>query len=256
MASPQLKNGFIRIAKEIAQALMRTNLSAYQSRFLWVLWTQTYGWNKKEDWISNSQLVGMTGLAKGHISRTKKELEMRNIIVTNSGNKIAFNQDHTQWRELPDGVRGYQKVTPSGKLLPHRVPKVTPSGGHKRKESLQKNIYVETSNEFRLSKLLLDLITERKPDYKKPDLQKWAVHIGCMIRLDKRNPKIIEEVIRWCQADVDFWQDNILSTEKLRKQFDQLELKMAKSTKDDPKESDAFKRLKAARERKGKPDAF
>jgi hypothetical protein len=58
-------------------------------------------------------------------------------------------------------------------------------------------------------------------------VKKWAVHVSRMIRLDKRDPDRIEEVIKWCQQD-DFWQNNILSTEKLRQQFDQLELKMSK----------------------------
>ena len=150
MANPQAEDGHIDIANEIAEALAKTNLSAYQSRILWVIWRKTYGYHKKSDWISNSQMVELTGISKGHVSRTLKELTLRNIVthsgnkVTDSGNKIAFNKDYSQWRELPKGARGYQfgqKVTNSGK-------KVTNSGGHKRKltkENIQKkkNIYVE-----------------------------------------------------------------------------------------------------------------
>lgn len=46
-----------------------------------------------------------------------------------------------------------------------------------------------------------------------------------MIRMDKRDPAEIEKVITWCQQDP-FWQNNILSTNKLRIRFDQLVLKM------------------------------
>ncbi|MBT9166903.1 MAG: hypothetical protein DDT19_00227 [Syntrophomonadaceae bacterium] len=88
-----------------------------------------------------------------------------------------------------------------------------------------KTSFVPTQIEFGLSKLLLDKIIERKPDYKKPDLQKWARYIDLMIRIDKRDPKKISQIIEWCQAD-DFWQNVILSTEKLRKQFDKIDLKM------------------------------
>ena len=88
--------------------------------------------------------------------------------------------------------------------------------------------YSRTSDEFRLSQLLLDLIVKRKPDFKRPNLQSWAVHIDRMIRLDGREPARVEAVIRWCQED-DFWRNNILSTEKLRQQFDQLELKMVRA---------------------------
>jgi hypothetical protein len=81
------------------------------------------------------------------------------------------------------------------------------------------------SDDFRLSELLLDLILERKPDFKKPNLDAWAKHVDRMIRLDGRKPERVEAVIRWSQED-SFWKNNILSTEKLRKQFDKLELKM------------------------------
>ncbi|MGD0488851.1 MAG: replication protein [Syntrophorhabdales bacterium] len=115
-ASPQLENGYTSIANEIIEALMRTNLSAYQIRILWGIWRRTYGFHKKEDWLSNSQLVEMTGLRKQHISRTIKELLQRNI-VTKSGYKVAFNKDYTQWRESPKQVTvtnsGY-KVTSTG----------------------------------------------------------------------------------------------------------------------------------------------
>lgn len=80
---------------------------------------------------------------------------------------------------------------------------------------------------IRLTQLLFDLIKERKIDFKTPDLNKWTETMDKILRLDHRSPEIIETVIRWCQSD-DFWQDNILSPIKLRKHFDQLELKMKK----------------------------
>ena len=46
-----------------------------------------------------------------------------------------------------------------------------------------------------------------------------------MLRIDKRKTERIEQVINWCQQD-EFWKNNILSSEKLRIQFDKLELEM------------------------------
>jgi len=85
--------------------------------------------------------------------------------------------------------------------------------------------YSKESKESKLSELLLTLIKNRKPDFKKPNLEQWAEAINLMIRIDHREPARIKEVMEWCQRD-EFWQNNILSTYKLRKQFDQLELKM------------------------------
>lgn len=82
-----------------------------------------------------------------------------------------------------------------------------------------------------MSQLLYDLIKSRRDSFKKPDLQAWSKHIDLMVRIDKRDPKEIKQVIEWCQAD-SFWQDNILSTAKLRKQYDTLALKMDKKDKE------------------------
>ncbi len=76
-----------------------------------------------------------------------------------------------------------------------------------------------------LAELLLDLIRQRKADFRQPNLDRWTRDIDRMIRLDGRDPERIEAVMRWCQADP-FWQSNILSAAKLRKHFDTLEMKM------------------------------
>jgi len=90
--------------------------------------------------------------------------------------------------------------------------------------------FVEGSTELRLATLLFTKIQNRKSDFKKPNLQQWAKHIDLMIRIDARIPENIKNVILWCQQD-EFWQNNILSTAKLRKQFDQLDLKMQQDKK-------------------------
>jgi hypothetical protein len=45
-----------------------------------------------------------------------------------------------------------------------------------------------------------------------------------MMDCDKRKPLEIEEVILWAQRD-EFWLKNILSMDKVRAQFDQLQMK-------------------------------
>ena len=97
-----------------------------------------------------------------------------------------------------------------------------------KKKNIMSAKYADDTIEFRLSKYLFERIQNRKPDYKQPNLQEWAVQIDRIIRVDKRTPEKIKAVIEWCQAD-NFWQNNILSTAKLRDKFDQLELKMTSS---------------------------
>lgn len=232
-ASPRAENGHIDIANELAEVLMRTNFSAYQSRILWVIWRKTLGWHKDEDWIANSQIVGMTGISKGHVSRTKKELILRNV-VTQRGNKLAFNKDYTQWRELPIGVTPYRTLPNRVTPLPNGVTPVTQRGGHKRnytKETIQKKKpYVEDSVEFRLASLLYERILTNDPKAKKPKFQEWAHIIDLLIRKDERDPQKIQAVIEWCQQD-EFWRSNILSARKLREKFPELSLKMKRKRK-------------------------
>lgn len=87
------------------------------------------------------------------------------------------------------------------------------------------------------SKYLLELILERwsgydksrlqNQNYREKKLQKWATSIDFMKRIDKRPEAEIVEVIEWAQNDK-FWWKNILSTEKLRKQYDRLLIEMKK----------------------------
>jgi len=97
-------------------------------------------------------------------------------------------------------------------------------------ETRKKNTFSSDSAEVRLAELLFDLIRQRNPEHKTPNLQAWARHVDLMIRVDGRSPERIEQVIRWATRD-SFWSRNILSTAKLRQQFDALVMKMGGTTK-------------------------
>ena len=78
---------------------------------------------------------------------------------------------------------------------------------------------------FRLSAYLWKFVRENFPKFKQPELQRWAKHVDLMIRIDKREPDDIGKVIKWAQTN-EFWKKNLLSTEKLRKQFDTIQAQM------------------------------
>lgn len=88
----------------------------------------------------------------------------------------------------------------------------------------KEKVFELEDGEYLLASLLFSLILENNPNHKSPDLQAWAAEIDKMIRLDKRSPETIEFLIRWSQQD-SFWKANILSTAKLRQQYDQLFVK-------------------------------
>jgi hypothetical protein len=91
-----------------------------------------------------------------------------------------------------------------------------------------------------LAHFLLKKIKERDPKAKDPDFKLWCKDIRLLIEKDGRTEEEVRSVIDWCQKD-SFWQNNILSPAKLRKQFTQLKLKMesastevSKIIKEDP----------------------
>lgn len=89
------------------------------------------------------------------------------------------------------------------------------------------------SIEYRLADFLRKWIKKNNPAAKVPtdkEMDKWSHHIDYMLRLDQSDQEDIKAVIEFCQKD-DFWMTNILSTAKLRKQFDQLYLKSQQKSK-------------------------
>lgn len=122
MASPQTENGHIDIANELAEALAKIRISGEEMQCLWVIFRKTYGWHKKQDAISLSQFVEMTGIVKPHVVRALDGLLSKKIItVTYIGNEPAkvygINKDYEKWIPLP------KKVT-----LPIKVISVTKKG--------------------------------------------------------------------------------------------------------------------------------
>lgn len=82
-----------------------------------------------------------------------------------------------------------------------------------------------------LANFLFEKIREFKKDFKQPKLDKWTKEIDRLIRVDKRDPDRIRQVIEFSTKH-NFWQRNILSAEKLRLQFDKLEIEMGKTQED------------------------
>lgn len=80
MASPQKENGYFVIANELAEALAKTSLTPNENRVLWVVLRKTYGWNKKADSISLSQIEVSTCLVRWSVCRAIKGLISKNIL--------------------------------------------------------------------------------------------------------------------------------------------------------------------------------
>jgi phage replication O-like protein O len=96
MAKPQIENGFTKIANELLDQLCRLDLSPNESRVIWVIIRKTYGFNKKMDRITNSQICEATGIHKSNVSHNVKRLLERQIVYKN-GKTIGIQKDYELW---------------------------------------------------------------------------------------------------------------------------------------------------------------
>ena len=81
-----------------------------------------------------------------------------------------------------------------------------------------------TDADMQTSDFIWELITDMQPERKKPNLQKWANSIRLMRERDGRTDEQIRELFIWCNQD-EFWRVNILSPDKMRQKWDDLQLK-------------------------------
>lgn len=101
MASPQVENGYTRIANELLEALVLASLSGSELNICLIIIRQTYGFNKKEDAISLSQFFEKTKYSKQGIVNALQSLKAKNIILSKKGfrgmNIWKINKDYTSW---------------------------------------------------------------------------------------------------------------------------------------------------------------
>lgn len=99
MASPQKEHGYTPIAHEILEALGRMKLTSYEWNFVMILLRKTWGFGKREDWITGSQFVGLMGAKKERVSEAKRGL-LDKKVVTEIRNKLSLNKDYDKWVKL------------------------------------------------------------------------------------------------------------------------------------------------------------
>lgn len=106
MAAPQLENGYLRVANELAEALARSQFSPYESRVIWAVLRLTYGYSKKADFMSYGQIADLTGISRRNVIRTVQALVSRKTLRsvasdTSKVNIISINKDFESWVVSP-----------------------------------------------------------------------------------------------------------------------------------------------------------
>ena len=104
MKTPQLEDGYIKIANKIYDKLCCFRIPGEISLIINCIIRKTYGYNKKEDWVSNSQLVKMTGMLKGNVSRGLSKAITHKIVIK-TDNKLRLNKNVNEWIEFEKVIK-------------------------------------------------------------------------------------------------------------------------------------------------------
>jgi len=108
--SPQLENGYTRLANELMEALAAHRIPGEQMQVLLVIIRETYGYQRKSADISYKQFIIRTGLKKQNISRALTKLKESAIIKVIKKDYLKFktyciNKNYDQWK------RSSKKIT-------------------------------------------------------------------------------------------------------------------------------------------------
>lgn len=101
------KNGYMRVANEIMEALIKTPLSGREYKVLLFIMRQTYGYNHSERGMSLAYLAENLNIRQKHISEILISLKEKNIItcVKQTGNSpqvIGINPALEEWQGIPE----------------------------------------------------------------------------------------------------------------------------------------------------------
>ena len=146
--NPQLEDGFIQIAtgkreNDILMALIKQRLNATQYQIIFLVIRKTWGFKKKEDWISLTQFENYLSKSRASVCKEIKHLVNNNLLVKKSiqGVRASYgiNKDFLQWKQLVKKNRLANKTLLTDKQNKTQpVNKTIPTKENITKETIQK----------------------------------------------------------------------------------------------------------------------
>ncbi|MER1249798.1 replication protein [Bacillus sp. C10(2022)] len=148
--------------------------------------------------------------------RYMKNFEKWQMLNIKSGNKFSVISV-TNWSEYQQSE---QQVN-SKRTANEQQVNTNKNVKNEKNEKKNNKRLVFDEKQMQLAELLWKHVQVNAPDMKKPNLDNWANTFRLMMERDGRTGKEIQDMILWA-TDHHFWYQNILSPNKLRKQYDRL----------------------------------
>lgn len=194
-----------------------------------VIMRKTFGWHKKKDNISYSQIMELTGIkSRSTISTALKGLIEKELVEAQKKVQvISYTVSINELVQKIDQSKNCTGTSPNSVLV---KAKTSPNSVHTKESNInkiKKNIDTQAEE---LADLLYTLHLEVDSKYK-ADWKKWETDIEKIHRIDGRTYEEIERVIKWCKTPDNFWFPNICSGKKLREKFATLKAQMMQPQK-------------------------
>lgn len=261
-----LDDGYTRLANALYDELIGADLTKNQGKVAHAICRKTYGFGKKLDRISDSQLAQLTRLPRQKVNKAKNELIAMKVILR-EGSQIGPNKNISEWTIGGCHYSGDNVTALVTKSVTKTVTGLSPKQGHtketiQKKERNNKRLLSENSNELsdtapekslpvvrpgaavqtpngqkwgtdddlRAAQWIYGKVQEVAPAAAEPNWASWANDIRLTRNALNVTHREICEVFAWANAD-HFWDTNILSPAKLRQKWPRLTAEMVKPSR-------------------------
>lgn len=198
MSSPQLENGYFKIATELAEAFYKYPFTGLDSRVVWFVMRKTYGFHKPKDRISLSQFERALNIPHASAVRSLKSLVSRRILGKDNG-IYWLNKNYNEWlvskRILVSGPNqssiGAESQVVSGPIQTIDNTKDNKTINNKKESEID---YFESLEKLKTHRLY-DIITKRFPNRDYP--LEFELMVDWYLTNKKRRPKKITAWSKW-----------------------------------------------------------
>ena len=203
-----------------------TSMDGIAEGVSWYEWGVEKKPNKKTikdilEWLEGNSMVTVVSNAHGTFIEVVNWVYYHGFenekVTSSNGTEV------TQEKRLLDTIKEVKEV----KELKNLKDLINTQLREKTKKEIK--IFLFDSNEYKLAEFFKSEIRKNVPDFE-TNLQVWSKTFDFIVRVDKKDPKEIAGLIRWCQGD-SFEMSNVMSPSSLRRRYPALILKMKGSNK-------------------------
>ncbi|QUG75996.1 Replication protein O [Erwinia sp. E602] len=246
-----LDDGYVRLATMILEEMAGADFTKRQFKVILAVIRLTYGWNKARDRIANSQISEIAKLPVKRVSETRVQLLKMNVL-TASGQQLGLNKNVSEWAipqneglslkagdkkspkmrdfnpsnqgdtidiNIKDKIKDHSSEN-SGELSddpPAALPALRPDAATQSPKGEKWG----TADDLRAAEWMFGKVLTVSPTAQPPAWYAWANDIRLLRTALNTTHREICEVFGWANAD-GFWQTNVMSPAKLRKQWQTL----------------------------------